>query len=177
MSCTKASTTGSLYHFHLPHQALLCTWSFGKKLVLYLYNLLWEIIFAPSRLQLICTFQEHNRPLYPISVGIPQGSTTFLISLRNSYQLPLSLSNSTHILCGIAFVICNNTSTVKSLLLATYASLSFYPLSSVCWHFSGSFLWNQLSTPRSRLLQSSHLSLLLLVHQYKFHNSPIFNSN
>lgn len=88
-----------------------------------------------------------------------------LLSLRNSYQISSSLSNSTHILCWISFVSCNNTSRVTSLLLATYASLRFSPLSSVFYHFSGSFLWNQLSTPCSRLLQSSHPPLLSPVYQ------------
>lgn len=45
-------------------------------------------------------------------------------------------------------------------------SLSFSPLSSVFWNLSGSFLWNQLITPCSRLLQSSHLLMSLPVRQY-----------
>jgi len=54
-----------------------------------------------------------------------------LVSLRKSYKLPSLLNNPTHILHGISFVNCNNTSAITILLLATYASVSFSPLSSI----------------------------------------------
>ena len=63
-----------------------------------------------------------------------------LVSLRKSYKLPSLLNNPTHILHGISFVNCNNTSAITILLLATYASVSFSPLSSIFQHLSGSFL-------------------------------------
>ena len=105
----QASATRSLPCCPLPHQALLCTWSFGKQLVLYLWNLLWEIFFTPSRLQLICTFQEHNCPLYPISVGIPQGFATFLLSLRTLssflYLLAILHTSFVELPLGVAIIL------------------------------------------------------------------------
>jgi len=47
MSCIKASATTNPPCCHLPHQAFLCTWSFNKSLVLYLWNLFWALLSAP----------------------------------------------------------------------------------------------------------------------------------